>query len=323
MYLNTEYWVPVLRTRDWKQSSEAGLVLTALKIEHEVERVEGRWVVTVPADSAARAHAELSEYAEESRRPPVGILPIPELGTGWRGVVAYVGALLAVALFARQGAWGYDWLGLGRIDSVRILAGEWWRNVTALTLHVEFSHLAGNIVFGAFFGLYVGRYLGSGIGWAAILGAGALGNALNVLIQPGRHLAIGASTSVFAALGLLAAYTWRRGFLRKYALANANRPHRRRDRLAGLYRHRFRRGGRQRRHPRAPHGLHCRVRRRRGTGGGGDTPRAGRATNLGRDRGRSTGARVDHGTRHGVTGRLGEQRLAVGVLGKTSTSAVA
>jgi len=35
-----------------------------------------------------------------------------------------------------------------------------------------------------------------------------------VLIQPGRHLAIGASTSVFAALGLLAAYTWRRGFLR-------------------------------------------------------------------------------------------------------------
>jgi len=86
--------------------------------------------------------------------------------------------------------------------------------VTALTLHVDFSHLAGNIVFGAFFGLYVGRYLGSGIGWAAILGAGALGNALNVLIQPGRHLAIGASTSVFAALGLLAAYTWRRGFLR-------------------------------------------------------------------------------------------------------------
>ena len=41
---------------------------------------------------------------------------------------------------------------------------------------------------------------------------GTLGNALNVLIQPGRHLAIGASTAVFAALGLLVAFTWRRGF---------------------------------------------------------------------------------------------------------------
>lgn len=214
MHKDYDYWVPVLKTRHWKRCSEAGLVLTALKIDHEVERIDGRWVVVVPTELAPRARAELSEYAEESRRPPVGILPMPELGTGWRGVVAYVGVLLAVALFARQGAYGFDWLGLGRIDSVRILAGEWWRTVTALTLHVDFSHLAGNIVFGAFFGLYVGRYLGSGIGWAAILGAGALGNAINVLIQPGRHLAIGASTAVFAALGLLAAYTWRRGFLK-------------------------------------------------------------------------------------------------------------
>ena len=211
---DSEYWVPVLTTRHWKRCSEAGLVLTALRIDHEIERMEGRWVVVVPTESASRARAELSEYAEESRRPAVGILPLPELGTGWRGVVAYVGVLLVVALFARQYAYGYDWLGLGRIDSARILAGEWWRTVTALTLHVDFGHLAGNIAFGAFFGLYVGRYLGSGIGWAAILAGGALGNALNVLIQPGRHLAIGASTSVFAALGLLVAYTWRRGFLR-------------------------------------------------------------------------------------------------------------
>ena len=210
----TEYWTPVLRTRRWDRCREAGLVLTALAIDHEVERVGGRWVIAVPGESASRARAELREYAEESRRPPVGVLPIPELGTGWRGVAAYVGVLLAVALFAREHAYGYDWLGSGRVDSARILAGEWWRAVTALTLHMDFGHLAGNTVFGAFFGLYVGRYLGSGIGWAAILGGGALGNVLNVLIQPGRHLSIGASTSVFAALGLLAAYTWRRGFLK-------------------------------------------------------------------------------------------------------------
>ena len=214
MTANTDYRVPVLRTRDWARTSEAGLVLTALEIDHEVEHLDGCWVISVPAESASRARAELSEYARERLRPPVGRLPLPELSTGWRGMLTYIGVLLAVAVLARQGAYGYDWLGLGRIDSARILAGEWWRTVTALTLHVDVSHLAGNIVFGAFFGLYVGRYLGSGVGWAAILGGGALGNTLNVLIQPERHLAIGASTSVFAALGLLAAYAWRRGFLR-------------------------------------------------------------------------------------------------------------
>lgn len=210
--MGTQAWVVVLRTRDQRQSTEAGLVLTALEIEHELTRLDGRWHVSVPAELAPQASVELAEYAAESRAAPVGARPIAELSDGWGGVLAYVGVLLLVAALTRRDAFGYDWLGSGRIDSARILAGEWWRTLTALTLHVDLSHLAGNIVFGAFFGLYVGRYLGSGIGWAGIVAGGALGNALNVLIQPARHLAIGASTAVFAALGLLVAYTWRRGF---------------------------------------------------------------------------------------------------------------
>lgn len=210
--MGTEAWVVVLKTQDQRQSIEAGLVLTALEIEHELTRLHGRWLISVPAELAPQASAELAEYAEESRAAPVGARPITELGNGWNGVFVYVGVLALVAVLTRGSAFDYDWLGLGRIDSTRILAGEWWRTLTALTLHVDLSHLAGNIVFGAFFGLYVGRYLGSGIGWAGIVAGGALGNALNVLIQPGRHLAIGASTAVFAALGLLVAYTWRQGF---------------------------------------------------------------------------------------------------------------
>lgn len=210
--MGTETWVVVLRTPNRRQATEAGLVLTALDIEHEPARQEGRWLIRVPAEVAAQARAELAEYAEESRAPPVGARPLAELSTGWSGVLAYVGVLLAVYWLTRRFAFDHDWLVSGRIDSTRVLAGEWWRTVTALTLHVELDHLAGNVVFGGFFGLYAGRYLGPGIGWAAIVAGGALGNALNVLIQPGRHLAIGASTAVFAALGLLVAYTWRRGF---------------------------------------------------------------------------------------------------------------
>jgi len=111
-------------------------------------------------------------------------------------------------------AFGVDWLAVGRMDADRMLAGEWWRTVTALTLHVDTAHLLANAGFGALFCYFLGRYLGGGVGWIAIVLAGTLGNALNGWLEAPGHLSIGASTAVFGALGLLTAYTWRRGFPR-------------------------------------------------------------------------------------------------------------
>jgi rhomboid protease GluP len=190
-------------------------VLSALEIEHRLLRVDGRWQLTVAADHARRASIELAGYENERTLPPVGPRPIREISSGWNGVIVYTGVLLLFAILSRQGVLGQDWLVAGRLDAGRVVAGEWWRAVTALTLHADLSHLASNIVFGSFFGLYVGRYLGSGLGWAAILAGGASGNIVNAWIQTETHLAIGASTSVFAALGILSAFTWRRGFRRR------------------------------------------------------------------------------------------------------------
>ena len=52
------------------------------------------------------------------------------------------------------------------------------------------------------------REIGGGFAWLLILAGGAVGNLMNVIVQQPEHTAIGASTSVFAALGLLAAYLW-------------------------------------------------------------------------------------------------------------------
>ena len=60
------------------------------------------------------------------------------------------------------------------------------------------------------FGLIVGQLLGNGLAWFSIVLAGAVGNGLNALIQGPQHAAVGASTAVFGALGLLGAYVWRR-----------------------------------------------------------------------------------------------------------------
>jgi membrane associated rhomboid family serine protease len=103
---------------------------------------------------------------------------------------------------------GLDWVGAGRLDVAAIRAGEWWRAITALTLHVDAPHLIGNIGFGAVFGILLAREIGSGLAWLLILAGGTAGNLMNVVVQRPTHTAIGASTAVFAALGLLAAYLW-------------------------------------------------------------------------------------------------------------------
>lgn len=204
----------MLATRENRQADEGSFVLRAVGIEHTLSRLEGWWQLSVPAPSASRASEELAAYrAEVAAGPRQGALRLPELGTGWPGVAVYAAVLLVVAVAANQDLLGQDWLRIGRLDVDRVRAGEWWRTVTALCLHVDTAHLAGNLAFGGFFGLYAGRYLGSGVAWLGILAGGALGNGLNALIQLPGHLAIGASTAVFSALGLLAAYTWRRGFL--------------------------------------------------------------------------------------------------------------
>jgi rhomboid protease GluP len=205
-------WVVVFVAPSARQTDEAGFVLRAVGIEFVVTQLDGAWQLSVPQASATRASEELAAYRAEYRAPrarPTGQLD--ELENGWIGVAVFVAVLLLAAVAANQDYFGQDWLARGRLDVDRVRAGEWWRTVTALCLHADTVHLAGNVAFGGFFGLYIGRYVGSGIAWCGILLGGTLGNALNALVQPPGHLAIGASTATFAALGLLAAYTWRRG----------------------------------------------------------------------------------------------------------------
>jgi membrane associated rhomboid family serine protease len=214
MQSHAEPWVAVATTGDERQASELGLVLSARGIDHRRDLGVAGWDLSVPAASEALARAELAQYLAENRRP-IGQRRIEEIGGGMTGVLAYVAILVAVFFCVQLSVLSLDWFGAGRFVAGRVVAGEWWRTVTALTVHVELDHLGGNLVFGAFFGYYIGRYLGHGIGWLAVLVAALLANALAALLLDPGHRSIGASTAVFAALGILTAYTWRRGYLRE------------------------------------------------------------------------------------------------------------
>ena len=209
----TEQWVTIAVGLDEARANELALVLVSRGIPHQRAAGAEGLELWVPVDTAAAAAAEIGQYRRENARR-VGARPIELVGPGLPGVAAYFAVLLIVFVGARESLFGLDWYGAGMLRAGAVSAGEAWRTVTALTLHVELEHLGGNLAFGAFFGWFVGRYLGVGFGWLMVVIAAAGANALGAWLQGPDHRSLGASTAVFAALGLLVAYTWRRGFWR-------------------------------------------------------------------------------------------------------------
>lgn len=202
----------VFRAHNRRACGEAALVLEAVGLRPVVHDLGGAWIVVVAAHEAAQARRELDAWLAENRPRPQAP-PRQPLADGRPGVVGYVAVVVVVALAVANYAFDRDWLTAGRIHGGAMFDGQWWRALTALTLHADLEHLAANVFFGSVFGGFAGRYLGSGVAWLLVLLAGACGNVLNVLVLGEDHRAIGASTAVFAALGLLGALAWagRRG----------------------------------------------------------------------------------------------------------------
>jgi membrane associated rhomboid family serine protease len=98
-----------------------------------------------------------------------------------------------------------DLIALGKAQAGLIQGGEWWRIITALTLHADWTHLAGNLTIGGIFIFFLCREVGTGVAWLTILAAGIIGNATNAWVQQPSHSSVGASTAVFGAVGILAA----------------------------------------------------------------------------------------------------------------------
>jgi membrane associated rhomboid family serine protease len=95
------------------------------------------------------------------------------------------------------------------MDPPLIRGGAWWRAWTALTLHADATHLLGNLGAGVLLGYSAAQIWGNTRAWAMIVTAAALANLLEALVAGTGYVSLGASTVLFAALGLIAAWTWR------------------------------------------------------------------------------------------------------------------
>ena len=187
---------------DYTQAGEAGLAILAMGNAYWMVLHEERYVICVLEARVAGVSAELDAMAAlESRRHRGGQFEYEEFDFGWVSFVLY--AALLIACFVWQGQ--SEIVTSGQADAVAIVAGEqWWRAVTALTLHADVVHLVSNVVSGLGFAFFVCRFFGAAAGWLLVLLSGVAGNVLNAMVYyPEPHYSIGASTSVFGALGLL------------------------------------------------------------------------------------------------------------------------
>jgi membrane associated rhomboid family serine protease len=199
------------RSLSKRQFKHWSLVLQARNIPWRSEKKGDDLQLLVPVDSFQEALQELNNYEQENRNWP----PPPPLATSLKDnqatTIWVVFALLLfhplshqqVSLFGLQ---NIDWLALGSADVSHIRSGQWWRTITALTLHSSPLHLLSNLIFGGILILRLCRILGSGVAFLLVVIAGTLGNSMNALVQSPTHRSIGASTAVFGALGLLALY---------------------------------------------------------------------------------------------------------------------
>ncbi|MFW6093552.1 MAG: rhomboid family intramembrane serine protease [Pseudomonadota bacterium] len=212
--MGTDTALRLRHARSCATLAESALVLEALGIRHRIEFDGREWGLWVAVEDAPAAGAELDTYERENASPRAAPPRAEVVDSGWLGILGYLLVIWALPSLEASAALGWDWREIGVMDAALVREGEWWRTVTALTLHGGLDHLVANSLFGAVFGLFVGRYLGSGVGWLLVLLGGAVGNGANALIRGEVFRSVGASTATFAALALVGAFVWRRGYLR-------------------------------------------------------------------------------------------------------------
>ena len=194
----------------------------------------------VPALLAPLACQELSAVAAERERRNAPLPPEPPVHGNAHWVLLFL--ILLILWHGVRMGWGPlgslsdmlgiagpdGWSRLGELDVYRTVSlHEWWRVLTALTLHADSLHLFGNVLFGAPFLILVCRRLGLGIGLLFIVLAGALGNIATAWYRDPGQISLGFSTAMFGSVGILSGFlamegrmapeqrtlSWRRGIL--------------------------------------------------------------------------------------------------------------
>jgi membrane associated rhomboid family serine protease len=187
---------------------DLSLVLDQEGVAHELRSAgEERWALVVSDAEVERAEAAIAAYERENPvAPPPPAEEAPPSGSAAVacGLVFFL-SVLAFHVWTGPPSPSSAWFERGSADAAAILRGEWWRALTALTLHADAGHAVGNALLGGLLLALLARSLGSGVACALFVLSGALGTLAAAALVRRDFVSIGASTAVFGALGALSA----------------------------------------------------------------------------------------------------------------------
>ena len=191
-----------------EQADTCGLVLSSSGIAYRVIKGESGWEIWVEEENTTTALDCIKRYfrenvdAEHPAPIDVDAHDDPKTLSGiWAAAVLVLCHLLSLSGNSHQ-----ELIRAYGASADRILSGEFFRTVTALMLHGDAVHLAGNAVGIAIFGTAVASTMGWGVGWLLILSTGIIGNFANAALIQSGHVSIGASTAIFGAVGILSVH---------------------------------------------------------------------------------------------------------------------
>ncbi|WP_457575093.1 rhomboid family intramembrane serine protease [Desulfolithobacter sp.] len=200
---------------------DCSLVLSATSIAHQVD-LRSRAILVHPRDRH-QALFHIQSWLEENRNWPPPPNYLQQSRTTDNPPTLLTIGFLAIFYWI-TGPWqdGTTWFRAGAIDSRAILeGGQWWRLVTAMTLHADPNHLLGNCLIGGFMVHLLCRAIGYGTAWSLVLLTGTVANYLNIVLRTTSHYSVGFSTAVFATIGIfsgLQLMTGQRGWIRSLIL---------------------------------------------------------------------------------------------------------
>ena len=124
-----------------KEAADCGFVLDAIGIPYERRTTATGSSLWVEPEDYPRAAREVGAYLRENRRPVPPPVTWPRHPHALYGVFGYAIVQVAVTLAAISHAFDKGWNSAGVLDKGFLARGEWWRVVTALTLHADMLHL--------------------------------------------------------------------------------------------------------------------------------------------------------------------------------------
>ena len=199
---------PVFALLNEQQVNAYRLVLDASGIPYSVTRNPRGWVIEIPRVHRPAALEAVRLFLRENAEPAPGKKPSAIHRRKTFSAVYVVLCLVVIHGALHPGFEKKVFVEAYGADAAAILHGQLYRCTTALLFHADWAHLASNAAGLLIFGTAVAAVAGGGVGWLLIVLCGAVGNLLTALWYGGGHLSIGASTAVFSAVGLCAAFTF-------------------------------------------------------------------------------------------------------------------